>query len=585
MPDLHHSAGFICANAGHHVHRRFFGRQSPTAQILVDDPDLQVDGAEPGHRIGQILALSDQRLERLPLATGASEVHHLEPDLVVAELKPYDWHRSALGALLNEIQCGRVLLPSISEGYDQIVQVLIVVQHLAQHVCAGPAAGKADDRCPGYFVGRHRRPMPGHARAVKSGVRVGFFGYDFRPDRGRPMNRSDFETAINRYQRGERPSKFVTPDWYLVSADGNNYPLKYVYAMARGIEPADTHTDDAKLAARAAGFVVVNVKDPQSEPLSDRLLSYWWVNHKRTHKREIQRGLIWSPKRNRDGGHSEAYENMTKIRSGDIVISYANTKIRAVGTATAACTEAAIPDDHKNEGDYWDDVGWQVPIEWAALTTPISPKQHLGSIASLLPTKYSPLRSTGDGNQGRYLSSISEDLGLVILGIAKEQDPASLSRMHFAVELHDELDRRLENQQQESIENDLSIPETVRKQLVNARIGQGEFRLRTYAIEPRCRLTGVSNSSFLTASHIKPWKNCSNQERLDGNNGLMLAPHVDRLFDRGWISFEDNGDVLVAKEAIPALHAWGLSETANVGEFTEKQRVYLAYHRGFLLKD
>jgi predicted restriction endonuclease len=157
--------------------------------------------------------------------------------------------------------------------------------------------------------------------------------------------------------------------------------------------------------------------------------------------------------------------------------------------------------------------------------------------------------------------------------------------MHFTVELHDELDRRLENQQQESIENDLGIPETVRKQLVNARIGQGEFRLRTYAIEPRCRLTGVSNSNFLTASHIKPWKSCSNQERLDGNNGLMLAPHVDRLFDRGWISFEDNGDVLVAKEAIPALNAWGLSETANVGEFTEKQCVYLAYHRGFLLKD
>ena len=399
------------------------------------------------------------------------------------------------------------------------------------------------------------------------------------------MNRSDFETAINRYQRGERPSKFVTPDWYLVSADGNNYPLKYVYAMARGIEPADTHTDDAKLAARAAGFVVVNVKDPQNEPLSDRLLSYWWVNHKRTHKREIQRGLIWSPKRNRDGGHSEAYENMTKIRSGDIVISYANTKIRAVGTATAGCTEAAIPDDHKNEGDYWDDVGWQVPIEWAPLTSPISPKLHLDRITPLLPVKYSPLRSTGDGNQGRYLSTISEGLGLVILDIAKLQSPASLKSLRIPIELEDELDRRLENQQQEAINNDPALTETVKKQLVNARIGQGKFRLNTYAIEPRCRLTDVSDLDFLTASHIKPWKDCDNQERLDGSNGLMLAPHVDRLFDRGWISFEDNGDVIVAKNAIPVFKAWGLSETKNVGEFTDAQRVYLSYHRRILLKD
>lgn len=399
------------------------------------------------------------------------------------------------------------------------------------------------------------------------------------------MNRSDFETAINRYQQGERPSKFVTPDWYLVSGDGNNYPLKYIYAMARGIEPAGTHTDDAKIAAQAAGFVVVNVKDLQNEPLTDRLINYWWVNHKRTHRREIQRGFIWSPKANRDGGRSEAYDSMTKIRAGDVVISYADTKVRAIGIAKGASTEAPIPDDYKNESDYWDAMGWQVPIEWAPLPIPISPKQHLDRIAPLLPVKYSPLRTTGDGNQGRYLSTISEGLGLVILDIAKLQSPASLKSLRMPMELEGELDRRLEDQQQEAINNDPALTETVKKQLVNARIGQGKFRLNTYAIESRCRLTGVSDLDFLTASHIKPWKDCDNQERLDGSNGLMLAPHVDRLFDRGWISFEDNGDVIVAKNAIPVFKAWGLSENKNVGEFTDAQRVYLSYHRRILLRD
>jgi hypothetical protein len=399
------------------------------------------------------------------------------------------------------------------------------------------------------------------------------------------MNRSDFEAAINRFKKKDYSSKLVTPDWYLIGSDGANYPLKFVYAMARGIHPRDTHTDEAKLAARNAGYEIFDVKDSESASPAYRPTNYWWVNHKRTHKREVQRGFIWSPKANRDGGRSEAYESMTKIRAGDVIISYADTKVRAIGIAKGACTEAPIPEDYNAESDYWDAVGWQVPIEWAALSSPISPKLHLGRIGPLLPIKYSPLRPTGDGNQGRYLSSISEDLGLVILDIAKLQNPASLKPLSIPMALEDELDRRLEDQQQEAINNDPALTETVKKQLVNARIGQGRFRLNTYAIEPRCRLTGVSDLDFLTASHIKPWKDCDNQERLDGSNGLMLAPHVDRLFDRGWISFEDNGDVIVAKNAIPVFKAWGLSENKNVGEFTDAQRVYLSYHRRILLKD
>lgn len=398
------------------------------------------------------------------------------------------------------------------------------------------------------------------------------------------MNRSDFETAISRFKQGDRPWKLVTPDWYLVDTDGTSYPLKYVYAMAREIDPVDTHTDMAKIAAREAGYGVFNLKDSQSVSPAYRPAHYWWVNHKRTYKREIQRGFIWSPKANRGGGRSEAYECMKKIRAGDVIISYADTKVRAVGIAKGTFTEAPIPEDYNTESDYWDTVGWRVPIEWVRLSSPISPKLYLARIGPLLPIKYSPLRATGDGTQGRYLSSISEDLGLVILDIAKSQSPASLKSLRISTELEDELNRRVEDQQQEAIKNDPALTETVKKQLVNARIGQGKFRMNTFVIEPRCRLTGVSDLDFLTASHIKPWKDCNNHERMDGSNGLMLAPHVDMLFDRGWISFEDNGDVIVSKEAVPVFNAWGLGEVKNAGEFTEAQRVYLAYHRQVLLR-
>jgi predicted restriction endonuclease len=61
-------------------------------------------------------------------------------------------------------------------------------------------------------------------------------------------------------------------------------------------------------------------------------------------------------------------------------------------------------------------------------------------------------------------------------------------------------------------------------------------------------LTAPSDA-YLIASHIKPWRSANNQERIDGSNGLLLAPHVDLLFDRGLISFTDEGSLLVSPAA------------------------------------
>jgi putative restriction endonuclease len=65
-----------------------------------------------------------------------------------------------------------------------------------------------------------------------------------------------------------------------------------------------------------------------------------------------------------------------------------------------------------------------------------------------------------------------------------------------------------------------------------------------------------------------------------GCNGLLLAPHIDHLFDRGWISFSDTGDLLIATGMnLDVLHAWGVSESLNVGPFSPKQAEFLDHHR------
>jgi hypothetical protein len=130
------------------------------------------------------------------------------------------------------------------------------------------------------------------------------------------------------------------------------------------------------------------------------------------------------------------------------------------------------------------------------------------------------------------------------------------------------------------IRKDKSISETEKEQLIKSRRGQGRFRDEVACIEAGCRVTRVRVPEHLRASHIKPWRNSTNEERLDGNNGLLLAPHIDHLFDQGFISFEDDGTLLLSRRLDrKVLKAWGVSPTASCGKFNPQQRAYLDYHR------
>jgi hypothetical protein len=95
--------------------------------------------------------------------------------------------------------------------------------------------------------------------------------------------------------------------------------------------------------------------------------------------------------------------------------------------------------------------------------------------------------------------------------------------------------------------DDLVEPETEPTLLAKARIGQGRFRADLLdQWKGCCPLTGVSTPELLRASHIKPWSDSSDEERLDRFNGLLLAVHLDALFDRALISFDETGEMLVS---------------------------------------
>lgn len=95
-----------------------------------------------------------------------------------------------------------------------------------------------------------------------------------------------------------------------------------------------------------------------------------------------------------------------------------------------------------------------------------------------------------------------------------------------------------------------------------------------------CSLTQYKKTDFLVASHIKPWKESTDSEKTDPYNGLLLIPNIDKLFDSGYISFEDNGNIkissLISKYDCEYM---GISNDMKLFNVFKNNIPYLKYHR------
>lgn len=267
-------------------------------------------------------------------------------------------------------------------------------------------------------------------------------------------------------------------------------------------------------------------------------MAFWWVNHKQTRDHEVRGGYLWSPFRNANGARNQTYDNMALATPGDIVFSYANGQVGAVGRVVHAASASPKPIEFGNVGNYWSNEGWLVDVVFEDVPKPLRPRDHIAAIGPLLPQRYSPIQPNGHGNQGVYLAGVSDALGLLLLALLRVEIRDGDGRADYLVErapdpeLLDDL---------HDIEVDEVVPETQRVQLAKARVGQGLFRKRVILLDGACRVTGVTDQRLLIASHIKPWRAASNAERLNGHNGILLSPHIDALFDEHLLTFENDG--------------------------------------------
>lgn len=303
-------------------------------------------------------------------------------------------------------------------------------------------------------------------------------------------------------------------------------------------------------------------------------MQYWWVSQNQTFDLGFAGGYFWSPKKKSNGHYRQSYENMRLMRKGDIVFSCKNKQIVAISVVTKEHYDEEKPEDFESSENNWDKIGWRVDASYTKISNVIEPKQYIDQIRPLLPHKNSPLNSDGV-SQEAYMSEISYELADLLVELIGGEARSVFNK---------EWKKTLSDDDRKIIE-DKSISETESTQIIKARKGQGTFKENVHAIEKQCRLTGVSDIKHLIASHIKPWKNSTNTERLDGNNGLLLSPHVDHLFDKGYISFSHTGELIVS----PVLNndirkRWDLEKNYGKNKFNKEQKTYLKYHREHIFK-
>src|ERR1700676_2534953 len=103
-------------------------------------------------------------------------------------------------------------------------------------------------------------------------------------------------------------------------------------------------------------------------------MAYWWVNQNQTHRPELQGGYLWSSKRNANGARNPFYESMREVAPGDLIFSFKDTRILAIGVAQSYCWESPKPAEFGATGHYWENIGWKVKVTFTPLNNQVRPK-------------------------------------------------------------------------------------------------------------------------------------------------------------------------------------------------------------------
>lgn len=300
-------------------------------------------------------------------------------------------------------------------------------------------------------------------------------------------------------------------------------------------------------------------------------MNFYIVMQGRTFEEEKAHEVICSSILNKKGETPHSWARMKEVEPGDFIFHYVKGEIVAISTAQDCYEEKPIP--YKRQ-----EIGYVIPTHYLPLKNPVAIKQHLTSIQPLLPIKYSAFQLNGDGNQG-YLYPCNEMLALHFLEL--------ISDLNLYLDEVEQLELAIGSVISKERENELAVTlnDTVAKTHAKFRKFEKMYqKAMTEKWQHQCALCKTNVPVLLEATYSKPWKDCTDEEKLNPMNGLLLCKNHAALYKNGLIAFNGSGKIHIADELDAASYERLQISPSSTVEREEAHKPFYKWHKKHILK-
>ena len=358
---------------------------------------------------------------------------------------------------------------------------------------------------------------------------------------------------------------------YFISFEGKSYECKPIFQAAYFYEFGGR----IRATGGVAKFIKPNLENIGFEVIEGNTLNktervnFYWVNIGTSFKEVAEFKFLWAPKNtlNQKGQSiiDAGWKAVPNVKKGDIIFCNYQGSLIHVSVATKDAYESERPENRSF--DQWKKDGYKIDIDLHTLACPIANSDFKDEFIPMFNDKCVPkLFAQNKSVSQKYMVKLPAAAGVFLLGLVGDD----------ALNIQDSIasnSARGSNQ---------TAPEGYDKEVTaKARVGQGKFRQDVMALwSDTCAVTGLDIKMLLTASHILPWQLSNPHQKVDKFNGLALSPNIDKLFDKGFISFDDKGKILV-KSSLSAdtLKAVGVDRQMAIKNLTKEHLAYLREHR------
>lgn len=284
--------------------------------------------------------------------------------------------------------------------------------------------------------------------------------------------------------------------------------------------------------------------------IEEKTMKFFIAMQNELYEQQFNQQILSCSQKDPIGNVPHYYARMTELSKGDKIFHYSNGNIVAIGTIV----KPTISVFHEANNYFF-----EAKIQYDIISTPLHVRTYWDEVKMLLPAAYAAFQKNGHDNGG-FLYPCNENLACLFMekiALLNSDEPIL----------------------QEILETEAKVQATMR-------IGHQHYKNKLLHLwHHECAICKINIPELLKASHAKPWRDATHQERLDPYNGLLLCAHHDALFDKGFISFNECGEILLSPVLIKAEPSiYGVNANMRIQLYEENLK-YLLWHQSYVFKN